>query len=114
MIRRDHPKLSTSLQCKLVKLSRSAFYCAPVGIDEATLTLKKAIDRVFSGYPFFGRRRITASLRREGTIAGRHRVRRLMARMEPGEICRRPRTSQSHELAPVLTGHLGLPKEALG
>ncbi|MSU92088.1 IS3 family transposase, partial [Rhodobacteraceae bacterium 2CG4] len=37
MIRRDHPELSISQQCRLVKLSRSAFYYAPVGVDAATL-----------------------------------------------------------------------------
>ena len=33
MIHRNHPKLSISQQCKLVRLSRSAFYYTPVGID---------------------------------------------------------------------------------
>jgi len=46
MIRRDHPGLSISQQCRLVKLSRSAFYYAPVGLDAATLALMKAIGRV--------------------------------------------------------------------
>jgi len=36
MIRCDHPDLSMSQQCKLVNLSRSAFYYSPVGIDAAT------------------------------------------------------------------------------
>lgn len=33
MIKRDHPELSISQQCKLVRLSRSVFYYTPVGID---------------------------------------------------------------------------------
>jgi putative transposase len=37
MINRNHPDLSINHQCKLVKLSRSAFYYAPVGIDDETL-----------------------------------------------------------------------------
>jgi len=36
---------------------------------------------VFTKYPFFGSRQIAAYLRREGAVVGRHRVRRLMARM---------------------------------
>ena len=51
MIQRNHPKLSISQQCKLVRLSRSAFYYTLVGIDAATLALMKAIDRVFTKYP---------------------------------------------------------------
>ena len=81
MIRRDHPELSISQQCKLVQLSWSAFYYAPVGIDAATLALMKAIDQVFTRYPFFGSRQIAAYLRRDGIVAGRHRVRRLMAKI---------------------------------
>ncbi|WP_417262532.1 hypothetical protein [Celeribacter sp.] len=37
MIQRDHPKLSISRQCKLVHLSRSAFYYAPTGVSSDTL-----------------------------------------------------------------------------
>ena len=80
MIRRDHPKLSISQQCKLVRLSRSAFYYTPVGIAPDTLAMMKDIDRVFTKYPFFGSCQIAAYLRREGTVVGRHRVRRLMAK----------------------------------
>ncbi len=105
MIRRDHPDLSVSQQCKLVKLSRSAFYYLPVGISATTLALMKAIDRGFTKYPFFGSGQITAYLRRDGTVAGRHRVRRLMAKMGLEAIYKRPRTSQpypQHKIYPYL------------
>ena len=101
MIQRDHPKLSISRQCKLVQLSRSAFYYAPVGVSSDTLAAMKAIDRVFTKYPFFGSRQIAAFLRREGTTVGRHRVRRLMAKMGLEAIYKRPRTSQPHPQHPV-------------
>ena len=60
MICRDHPESSISQQCRLARLSRSAFYYTPVGIDAAALELMKRIDRVFTKYPFFGSRQITA------------------------------------------------------
>ena len=101
LIRRDYPDLSLSQRCRLVGLSRSAFYYAPVGITATTLALMKQIDRVFTRYPFFGTRQIAAYLRREGTIVGRHRVRRLMAKMGLEAICKRPRTSQPHPQHPV-------------
>ncbi|WP_197919605.1 IS3 family transposase, partial [Thiosulfatihalobacter marinus] len=94
MIRRNHPDLSISQQCKLVNLSRSAFYYTSIGIDAATLALMKQIDRVFTKYPFFGSRQIAAYLRRDGIVAGRHRIRRLMAKMGLEAIYKRPRTSQ--------------------
>jgi len=55
------------------------------------LALMKEIDRVFTKYRFFGSRQIAAYLRREGTIIGRHRVRRLMAKMGLETIYKRPR-----------------------
>ena len=103
MIKRDHPELSISQQCKLVRLSRSAFYYTPDGIDGDTLSMMKEIDRVFTKYPFFGSPQIVAYLRREGTVVGRHRVRRLMARMGLEAIYKRPRTSQpQHPVFPYL------------
>ena len=94
MIQRDHPKLSISQQCKLVRLSRSAFYYTPVGVDAVTLEMMKEIDCVFTKYPFFGSRQIAAYLRREDIVVGRHRVKRLMAKMGLEAIYKRPRTSQ--------------------
>ena len=96
MINRDHPKLSISQQCKLVSLSRSAFYYTPVGIDADTLAMMKEIDRVFTKYPFFGSRQIAAYLPRNGFHAGRHRVRRLMGIMGLQAIYKGPNTSKKH------------------
>lgn len=101
MIERDHPELSISQQCKLVRLSRSAFYYTSVGINADTLAMMKEIDRFFTKYPFFGSRQIAAYLRREGTVVGRHRVRRLMTTMGLEAIYKRPRTSQPHPQHPV-------------
>ena len=64
MIKRDHRELSISQQCKLVRLSRSAFYYTPVGTDADTLSMMKEVDRVFTKYPFFGSRQVAADLRR--------------------------------------------------
>lgn len=101
MIKRNHPQLSISRQCKLVQLSRSTFYDAPVGIDADRLAVLKEIDRVFTRYPFFGSHQIAAYLRREGVVVGRHRVKRLLARMGLETIYKRPRTSQPHPQHPV-------------
>lgn len=101
MINRDHPGLSVARQCNLVKLSRSAFYYRPVGVDAETLALMKAIDQAFTQYPFFGSRRIAAFLHGQGVAAGRHRIRRLMRMMGLEAIYKRPRTSQPHASHPV-------------
>ncbi len=41
MIKWDHPELSMSQQCKLVRMSRSAFYYTPVGVGADTLAMMK-------------------------------------------------------------------------
>ncbi|WP_441347465.1 IS3 family transposase [Shimia sp. MMG029] len=50
----------------------------------------------FTKYPFFESRQIAAYLRREGTVVGRHRVRRFMAKMGLRAIYKRSGTSQSN------------------
>ena len=101
MIDRNRADLSVSRQCRLLKLSRSSFYYTPVGISAETLELMKAIDKVFTAYPFFGSRQIAAYLRRDNVIVGRQRARRLMAKMGLETIYRRPNTSRPHPQHPI-------------
>ncbi len=46
LARRDHPDLSVSRQCRLLKLSQSSLYYASVGISAEMLKLMKKIDKV--------------------------------------------------------------------
>ena len=72
MINPDRTDLSLTRQCKLLKISRSSLYYAPIGMNAETLELMNEIDRVFTKYPFFGSRQIAAYLPRNGFHAGRH------------------------------------------
>lgn len=96
MIRRDHPGLSLSQQCRLVSISRSSFYYASRGESDENLCLMRRIDEVFMKYPFYGSRQMMRHLRREGVCIGRHRVRRLMRLMGLQAIYQAPRTSAPH------------------
>ena len=75
------PGLSLSRQCRLLSISRSAFYYAPKGESPENLALMRRIDELFLQYPFYGSRQMMLHLQREGIRAGRHRVRRLMRLM---------------------------------
>ena len=100
----DRPDPSIGRQCKPVRPVRSAVYSTPISLAAdtlATMETMKEIDRVFTKYPIFGSRRNAASLRREGTGAGRRRVRRPMARMGLEAIYKRPRLGQPHPRHPV-------------
>ena len=92
MIRKENTNLSLTRQCKLLKISRSSIYYTPVGFDQATIDLMHEIDRIFTKYPFFGSRQITAYLPQSGFSAGRQRVCRLMAIMGLQAIYKGPNT----------------------
>jgi putative transposase len=96
MVRRDHPDMSLSRQCRVLAISRSSFYHAAKGESPETLALMRRIDELFLKYPFHGSRQMARQLRREGVCVGRHRVRRLMRLMGLAAIYQAPRTSDPH------------------
>ncbi len=96
MIEREHASLSITAQCRLVSISRSSFYYAPVPETAETLVLMAVIDASFLDHPWYGSRQMARHLCRLGHTVGRRRVRRLMARMGLAPIYQRPRTSDPH------------------
>ena len=81
LIAPDHPHLSIRRQCELLDLSRSTYYLGPATASEEDLRLMRLIDEQFLKTPFYGSRRMTASLERAGETVNRKRVQRLMAVM---------------------------------
>src|SRR5258708_22963223 len=53
-------------QVQLLSLNRSSLYYRPVMPPAEELALKRRIDEIYTAHPFYGVRRITAQLRREG------------------------------------------------
>jgi putative transposase len=79
-----------------LSVSRASVYRSARGESAENLALMRRIDAVFLEHPFFGSRQMARFLRREGIVAGRHRVRRLMRVMGLRAIYRVPRTSDPH------------------
>jgi putative transposase len=96
MIEREHADLSIVAQCRLVSISRSSFYYAPVPEAAETLALMAVIDASFLDHPWYGSRQMARHLQRLGHAVGRRRIRRLMAKMGLSPIYQRPRTSDPH------------------
>lgn len=94
MIEPKHETLSVLRQCLLLKISRSSLYYRPVNDNGGDLTLKELIDRQFMETPYYGSRRMTAWLRRQGHVVNRKRVRRLMREMGLVAIWQKPNTSK--------------------
>ena len=105
MARKKHPELSLRQCCGLLELNRSTYYYEPQREDAYNLLLMNLIDEQYTRTPFYGSRRITAWLRRQGHEINRKRIQRLMEKM--GIIAIYPKTSLSkpapgHKIYPYL------------
>jgi putative transposase len=86
-------KLSVTRQCELLDLNRTGVYYTPRPVPEEDLRLMRRIDELHQKYPYYGARRISRQLAREGLEAGRLHVATLMRRMGIAARYRKPRTS---------------------
>jgi hypothetical protein len=105
MIERSHPTLSVGAQCRLLSISRSSYYYAPLGETEMNLTLMRLIDRQFLETPFYGVQQMTWHLQNEGHAVNVKRIRRLMRLMRLMPIYQKPNTSKprkGHKTYPYL------------
>ena len=89
---------SVRRQCELIELNRSSWYApgAEVGESAENLALMQRIDELYTAHPFYGSRKMSAVLRREGHAVNRKRVQRLMRRMGLQSVAPRPNTSAAH------------------
>lgn len=81
MIEWQDSELSITKQAELLSLNRSSLYYKPVGPSAEDVAIKHRIDEIYTKYPFYGSRRITALLIREGVNINRKRVQRHMREM---------------------------------
>lgn len=83
-------------QCELLALNRSTLYYVPAKLSAEEAALMKAIDRIFTKWPFYGSRRIAFELRKLGHKVNRKRVQRLMRTMGLQALVPGPHTSKPH------------------
>ena len=105
MIERDDRQLPLTVQCQLLGVSRSSLYYRPQAISPKEVALQHRIDEIYMDCPFYGSRRITAQLRREGHQINRKRVQRYMREMGIYAICPGPnlsRRAQESQVFPYL------------
>jgi putative transposase len=111
MIELNHPRLSVRRQCELMGLSRSSVYYQPACETAENLHLMRRMDEQYLKTPFYGSRRLTVWLNRQGCAVNRKRVQRLMRLMGLEAIYPRPRTSivnPSHKIYPYLLRDLAI------
>jgi putative transposase len=101
--------LPVTRQAELLDLSRSSVYYTPRPLSDRDLGLMRRLDELHLQLPFYGSRKLTRELRKEGHDVGRRHVVTLMRRMGIETIYRRPRTSipaRGAAIRPYLLGNL--------
>ena len=81
LVDRQHRSLSILRQCALLGVSRSSLYYRPKETSQQALSLMMEMDRQYLETPFYGSRRMKASLDRQGMPVSRKRVQRFMRLM---------------------------------
>ena len=105
LIRNSEIRLSATRRCTLLDMNRSSYYYSPKESPEDQVTLMNEIQEIWEKSPFYGYRRITEILRRNGFHINRKRVYRLMRKMGLQAIYCKPRTSirnKEHKIYPYL------------
>jgi putative transposase len=96
LLERRHAEIPLTVQAELLSVSRSSLYYQPVGPSTKEIAVKHRIDEIYTAHPYYGSRRITAQLKREGTAISRPTVQRYMRQMGIAGIAPGPNLSQAH------------------
>ena len=81
MIEPMNPLIPVYRQCELIGLPRSSYYYEAREESEYNLLLMRLIDEEYSKTPFYGTRRMTTYLIRQGYEVNRKRIQRFMKLM---------------------------------
>jgi len=81
MIEHGVREMPVTAQVDILSLNRSGLYSHAHPPSAEEITLKHRIDELYTKYPFYGSRRITAQLEQEGVIINRKAVQRHMREM---------------------------------
>ena len=105
MVERPGKDLSVRRLCVLLSLTRSGVYRSKPVAGADDLAVMRRIDELHLELPFYGSRRMTFELNKEGRGVNRKRVRRLMRVMGIEALVPRPGTSKAapgHKIYPYL------------
>jgi putative transposase len=101
----DHAKLSIRKQCELLDINRSNIYYPKKVVGDATLSLMRVVDEVYTEYPFFGTRKMASYLQLKGYAVGRAQIRGIYEKLGLHALCPGPHTSRpcpEHKIYPYL------------
>ncbi|HEX3880333.1 MAG TPA: IS3 family transposase [Bryobacteraceae bacterium] len=105
LVERDHSELSIRRQCELLGVNRSGLYYEPVSETEENLRLMRLLDEQYTRTPFYGSRKMTEWLVKQGHEVNRKRVSRLMELLGIEAVYPKPKLSRpgaGHRIYPYL------------
>ncbi len=100
LIEPAHPQVSIMRQCELLGVARSSWYYTPAEESGENLALMRLLDEQYTRTPFYGIRRMTAWLQRQGYGVNHKRVGRLLRLMGLETVYPKPHLSTPAGLAP--------------
>lgn len=100
LVDRIDGEFSLSAQAQLLGLNRTSLYYQPVAPSAEEIALKHRIDQLYTDHPYYGSRRITGQLKREGLEVNRKAVMRHMHEMGLAAVFPGPNLSKrAHQAA---------------
>ena len=96
LIEQNNGQISISRQCELLGISRAGYYYQPKPMSQETVDLMNKIDGIYTAKPYYGYPRITAQLKREGSIVNHKRAASLMRKMGIQAIYPKRNTSKAN------------------
>lgn len=93
----QNKQLTIKKQCELLDISRSGYYYQSRPFSAETLKLINMVDEIYTQYPFFGTRKMSAYLQRQGYNIGRKQVRRFYEVLGLEAVYPKPKTSIAND-----------------
>lgn len=94
-------EMAIKTQADLLSLNRSSLYYVPVGVSPETVALRRRIDEIYTAHPYYGVRRITVQLRRDGLLVNHKAVARHMREMGLAALYPGPNLSKRQQDAAI-------------
>lgn len=97
LLEKGHEELSVTRQCELMGIARStAYYTSQRQPEDENLLA--TLDEIYTGCPFYGKRKMVVELRQRGFQVGVKKTCSLMKELGLQCIYRQPKTSEPHPL----------------
>ena len=109
----NNEQLSITKQCELLGISRSGYYYEPRPASLELLDLMNLVDETYTKYPFFGTRKMSSYLTRNGCAVGRKQIKTIYEKLGLEAKYPKPKLSngnKEHKIYPYLLRDVAIVK----